>query len=83
MLLANAWPAPSNRLARNSKYGGYAMSRRFDDEWKATTLVILALILLIIWLWMNRNGGGGGGRRKGGGGRATVSVPARRSRTGI
>jgi hypothetical protein len=24
------------------------MSRCFDDEWKATTLVILALILLII-----------------------------------
>lgn len=35
------------------------MSRRsFDDDWKATTAVILALILLIIWLWLRRNGGG-------------------------
>jgi hypothetical protein len=48
---------------------------QFDDEWKATTAVILALKLLIIWLWMNRNGGGGGGRRKGSGGRVTVPTP--------
>jgi hypothetical protein len=68
-------------LCAQFQYGGTAMSRLFDDDWKAATAVILALILLIIWLWMNRNGGGGGGRRKGGGGRMAVPAPARQSRT--